>query len=469
MDTTNWTAEDFWQYWIETEDILSMCIYEFNLEPHEYPTPSQCLIMKKILFHGCRRLLLNCFTRFGKSHAMGILANLYVILNRNRRVNIIGPQWSQTYIIRKVAAKFLARSRTLKTVAHFSTQKEDGDVEASKKRQTFKNGCEIATLGVQGKGEQAMGEGGDLNIVDELALISPTTFRERVFRLLGDNPEESIMVGLFNPWGTDNIAADLWENPRWEQFHIDWRQGIKEGRITQDYVDEQKELLTNIEFCVLFDSKFPKQTIDTIVTAAKVREAMKRNIKLRGKPDIEIGVDVARFGNDKTVIACRIGYKLWHIEKHSKEDTMQTAGRISKLVRQFVDEGYEVRVSIDDTGIGGGVTDRLTELHSHEAEIAPIINGSSAFNSERFFNRITELWFWVGKNIDKLDLCEDADLVFELSKRHYKLRSDGKKLWIEDKETFKKRIGKSPDVADAVANAYSSFSECGGNTMGGFA
>lgn len=457
MDTSNWTEKDFISHWIKTKDILSFCIYEFDLKPHEYPTPTQCKIMKKILFDGCRRLLLNCHTRFGKSRTLGMLTNLYIIFNRDKKVNIIAPQWSQTYIIRKEAAKFLERSRTLKDIAHWTKTSEEGTAttEASKKRQTFKNGCEINTLGVQGDAKGAMGEGGDFNIVDELGLMAPATFREKVFRLLGDNPETSIMVAAFNPWGSDNIAADLWNNPNWERIHVDWRQGIKEGRLTEEYVQEQKDILTDIEFEVLFESKFPKTALDVILLPEQIRESIDRDITLTGNLKIEIGVDVARFGKDKTVIACRIGYKCWYLEKYSKEDTMTTAGRVSRLIRKYVDEGYPVIVNIDDTGLGGGVTDRLKEMHDHEAEINGIVNGSKP-NNERYFNKITELWMWIKENIDIIELPNDPEVISDFSKRKYKLHSDGKQIRLESKDDMKKRGLKSPDVADAIANCFAS-------------
>ena len=468
MNTKDWTSKDFWKHWIETKDVLSICIYEFNLKEKEYPTPTQCKIMRKILFDGCKRLLLNCHTRFGKSHAMGMLANLYIIFNVDKKVNIIGPQWSQTYIIRKVASKFLIRSRTLKDVAHFSSRTEEGDAETSKRRQTFKNGCEINTLGVQGKGNSAMGEGGDLNIVDEMALIDKTTFDEKVFRLLGDDPENSIMVGLFNPWGTDNIAADLWKNPRWDKIHVDWRQGIKEGRITQDYVDEQRETIPQIAFEVLFESRFPKTSVDTILTQEQVQIMFDKDVMIRGNQPVEIGVDVARFGKDLTVIACRRGMKLFHIEKHGKEDTMQTSGRVSKLALEFSRQGFEVIVSIDDTGLGGGVTDRLNELYGDEYEIIPVINGSTKTMNDIYYNKITELWMWFKENYELVDLPKDSDIMSELTKRRFKFKSNGKQIIMESKDEMKKRIGKSPDTMDAVANAFASETTNLNQTPGGF-
>ena len=456
MDISNWQPDDFWRHWIKTEDIISICKYEFDLKDNELPTPTQCEIMREVLFRGTKRLLLLMPTRYGKSHAMGMLVNLYIIFNQDKKVNIIAPQWSQTYIIRKVAAKFLQRSRTLKTIAHFSTTKEEGTgtTEASKKRQTFKNGCELNTLGVAGKGEGAMGEGGDLNIVDEMALIDPVVYRERVHRLLGDDPANSIMIGLANPWGSDNIAKDFSTNPRWKVMHVDWKQAILDGRLTQDFADEQRELLTDMEWEVLYEAKFPKNSNDTILTPEQVSATFKREHTIRGNPPIEIGVDVARFGKDSTVICCRRAMEVFHMESHNKEDTMQTTGRIGDLIDDFTRQGFQVIINVDDTGLGGGVTDRLKEVwEEDDVEINAIINNAVASN-ERYKNKITELWFWIAENIELLKFPEDNRIVSDFSKRKYKISSNGKQLQLESKDDMKKRGLKSPDFADAIANAF---------------
>ena len=269
------------------------------------------------------------------------------------------------------------------------------------------------------------------------------------------------MIGLCNPWGSDNIAKDFSTNPRWKVMHVCWRTAIKEGRLTKDFVDEQRELLTPIEFEVLYEASFPKNTNDTILNPEQVFATFSRKYSIKGNPHIEIGVDVARFGKDKTVICCRRAMELFHIESHGKEDTMQTSGRIGDLIDTFSKQGFQVIVNVDDTGLGGGVTDRLREVwEDEEVEINAIINNSVASN-DRYKNKITELWFWIAENIDLLKFPEDSRIVDDFSKRKYKISSDGKKLQLESKDDMKKRGLKSPDFADAIANAFATETGAG--------
>jgi len=469
MEVEQLSEIDIWQHWIETEDIASIETYLYS-DSDIRLNEKQCDMIADIIFRGWTRVLWNTFTRFGKSLTASRLIGIYIYLNMNKIVNVIGPQKSQAMIIMNYFIKDAFENSPILRELFILTGSRDEKIgkETSKSKYTLRNGCVVRAFGVHGEGKGAMGEGGDLNISDELGLIEPATYRTKVQRLLGDNYESSINLGLFNPWSRDTQAADLWFSGRYKCVHVGWREGITLGRISQEYVDEQKETLTETEFMVLYESIFPKNTIDTIIPEEKLQAALVRKLKIHGRPHIEIGVDVARFGKDETVIAARIGMKCWYLKRYNKEDTMQTAGRVSTLIRKFIDEGYEVIVNIDDTGLGGGVTDRLRELHDDEAEINGIINNSKS-NNPRYANRITELWFWLRDNIDLISLPKDSRLVKDFSKRKYKVHSD-RSLILESKDDMKKRGLRSPDVADAIANAFASETEGNWDSpIGGFA
>lgn len=99
---------------------------------------------------------------------------------------------------------------------------------------------------------------------------------------------------------------------------------------------------------------------------------------------MHIGVDVARFGDDETVIAPRIGNKGFPLHIYNKQDTMVTAGWVINIARKMMKERQElikVKIKVDDDGVGGGVTDRLNEVVREEDlpfEIIPVRNGSKA-------------------------------------------------------------------------------------------
>ena len=449
------TAKQIIEGWIRSKNVHALSRYYFRLEPDEFLKPGQIRIIKKIVFEGAKRLLISAFTRYGKSHAVAIAIALYIILNRDKKINLIGPTVEQTGIIRRVFNKYAQRSHHLMRL--LSTDDKDAmDKEHSKKRIVFANGCILTTIGVNGEGKSAMGEGGDLNVVDEMGLINPDTYKEKVHRMLGDDPENSQMIGLFNPWPGDNVARELWYTKGWQKIQIDWKRGIEEGRITQELVDEARDLIDEVSFIVLYDSEFPKITDDCILTPEQVSESFERAVGVT-TTQIDIGCDVARFGSDQTTIGVRRGMDLFHMEEHSKESTMQTTGRIVVFIDYYLKIGLRVIVSIDDDGLGGGVTDRLNELycHRHDVYINPICNGGNAEEPEKFFNRVTECWLWIKDNIDEIRLLENNRLLKEFTTRRYSYMSDGRRQ-LESKKVYKKRTGKSPDMADMVSYCFAS-------------
>jgi phage terminase large subunit len=115
---------------------------------------------------------------------------------------------------------------------------------------------------------------------------------------------------------------------------------------------------------------------------------------------LTIGCDVARFGDDKTSMYAGIGSKVVGQHHHYKKDTMVTAGWVLNLAREVLEEYPEViqvRIRIDDSGVGGGVTDRLNEIFAEEGlpyEIIPINNGASSLD-EHYGNLGTEMWAFI--------------------------------------------------------------------------
>ena len=178
-----------------------------------------------------------------------------------------------------------------------------------------------------------------------------------------------------------------------------------------------------------------------------------------GDNPVEIGCDVARYGDDFTCIHVRRGPVSLHHEAHNGWSTVQTAGRLKELAREFGrDAGMtpqSVVVKIDDDGVGGGVVDQAGDY-----SFTPISAASVAFDTEKYPNRRSELWFATAEraNEDNLSLIHlSAEVRHELRRQAmaptWKLDSNGRRV-IEDKDTTKKRIKRSPDDMDALNLAY---------------
>jgi len=140
---------------------------------------------------------------------------------------------------------------------------------------------------------------------------------------------------------------------------------------------------------------------------------------------------------------------------------MDTVGRILEHADEHHINAEDIY--IDDTGLGGGVTDRLCE-QGHI--VTPVIFGSSADEKERFSNKRTEL-YWRMRAALKPDAVEPLyipkefkDVAKETTWARYKPKSD-RVIQLEPKEAIKKRHKRSPDLADALAltfeDAYNQF------------
>lgn len=161
---------------------------------------------------------------------------------------------------------------------------------------------------------------------------------------------------------------------------------------------------------------------------------------------MEAGVDVARFGDDSTQMYRRKGHKVVDHRQYNKQDTVFVA----QMVVDFTDGDGAVLKKIDDTGVGGGVTDNLNHL-GFERSTIPINFNNKAEDEDKYANAISEMWFTAAKLIREHRIACKADngLKAELINRKMKpLDSKGRRV-VESKEDYKKRGFRSPDKADA--------------------
>ncbi len=198
--------------------------------------------------------------------------------------------------------------------------------------------------------------------------------------------------------------------------------------------------------------RFPEEGTDTLISLALVTAAMERELRPRpGDPSV-LGVDVARFGDDKSTIYHRHGPVVRRRLRIAKLDTMALTGHV---VQELAATKATV-ANVDVVGVGSGVVDRLRELGHNVAEVNA---GLPAQDPERFVNARAE-WFWALREravAGDLDLDQDEELAAQLSSIKYFVDSRGR-IGIERKEDAKKRGLHSPDDADAVAYAFANLS-----------
>ena len=163
---------------------------------------------------------------------------------------------------------------------------------------------------------------------------------------------------------------------------------------------------------------------------------------------VYIGVDVARFGFDKSAICVRQGERVLSVRSFERMDTMRL---VYEVLGTVADTGATA-VFVDEGGVGGGVVDRLRELG---APVYGVHFGGAAQRPKRFFNRRSEI-FWELRRLFDLEAIavpRDEELAGQLLGLRYDLSSSGQ-VRLEGKREMRKRGMPSPDKADALALAF---------------
>ena len=207
--------------------------------------------------------------------------------------------------------------------------------------------------------------------------------------------------------------------------------------------------------------EFPKAEPDGLIPLELIEKAMMKELDVDYNAMLTIGADIARFGDDETVIVPRIAGKVLGIFHYTKQDTTTTAGKIINLTTGFMKDYNKpfASIRVDDDGVGGGVTDMLNQTiyeRKLNIEVIGCHNGSSANDKEHYANWATEQWCGLKERLidGDIELPRDDELSAQLSTRKYAINSRGQ-IILEDKKTYKKRIRRSPDRADALILAFS--------------
>ncbi len=165
-----------------------------------------------------------------------------------------------------------------------------------------------------------------------------------------------------------------------------------------------------------------------------------------------VGVDPARFGDDKTAICRRRGRQAYKIVTYAKLSTVQVANIVTSIIR----DERPLRVNIDVGGLGAGVVDILWDRGFNDT-VRPVNFGSEAQDKERFGNRRAEMWSRVNEWLNgelPVSVTDPEGLLMSDLTAPEKKYDHLSRLLLEKKEDIKKRLGRSTDVGDALALTF---------------
>jgi phage terminase large subunit len=187
-----------------------------------------------------------------------------------------------------------------------------------------------------------------------------------------------------------------------------------------------------------------------LISAKDVRNAQTQKILTSTSPLI-IGVDIARFGDDKTVLCYRKGRYCFKLKEYSKVDTVELANILTAIIK----EETPARIFLDMGNTGAGVYDILKD-RGFSKVVRGINFGGKAINNDRYFNKRAEMWAeaneWL-KSEQPVQLVNDDELLDDLCSVNKMYDSSGR-LQLESKDKVKERIGRSPDKADAFVLTF---------------
>lgn len=211
------------------------------------------------------------------------------------------------------------------------------------------------------------------------------------------------------------------------------------------------------------DGDFPKQEDDVLISLELTEPCTLRDPR-PGEGLRRLGVDVARFGSDRTVLILRQGSVVEQLKVYAKQDTMETVGCIVAVL-----DAWQVEeIDVDVIGLGAGVYDRLAELKRQGLLKAPVVAVNVAEKAPPVDHptdakpRLLRDFLWLEMATWLRDeapvFCAPdatgcADLAGELASVGYKLDSQGCVV-VEDKDHMRKRLGLSPDLADSLACTF---------------
>lgn len=425
-------------------------------------SPTQCDIFASIAMRLHPRIHCMTFTRFGKSRTTALAVLTRASTYPEKWAIVAGNKEKAKIIMGYINAHIFDNEFT---ATRFRMDK--GDSAEAIRRNRNKNHISF-DVGNNLIGEificsakEALGFGSKNVIEDESALIDNND-HALVMRMLGDDAEDNFLFKIGNPFNRNHFL-DSYNDPTYHKIIVDAEKGIEEGRINRKTIDEMKQYSF---FDVLYSCKFPTaESVDSegwsyLLTEEDIKKAQARWATAEKHGVKKLGNDIARGGRNFNVWCLRGENYATYLKKNHESNLMSVAGENISLSQQHrIPDG---NVFLDDTGVGGGVTDKMIEEGYHPVAVQL---GAKATEMEMRFNPKTKkdelmpvyvnmraqlyagkrgVQHWV-KYVGALDPDQDWS---ELTRIRYKKNGQGL-IVIESKDDMRGRGEESPDDADA--------------------
>lgn len=390
-----------------------------------------------------KRAVLVCHRRFGKT--IGCINELIKKAIQNRilmpRYAYIAPYKNQA---KKIAWEWL--KHFTKTIPGRKTNDTELFVELPT-RHKGDPGARIYIIGAD-KPDNLRGDYLDGVILDEYAQIKPSMFGEIIAPMLVDRKGFAYFIGT--PKGQNQFYERYLQSRKDDRYFSCLYRVDESNVLTKEEIDGLAADMTPDQirqelYCDFTASASNIVMPIDLVSAAAQRELTESDVY--GMPII-LALDVARFGDDDSVLTRRQG--LWTAKQQRWHglNTMELAARMAAEIRQW----KPALVIIDGGAMGPGVIDRLRQLGFRN--IVEINFEQRAMNPERYANARAEMYFLAKEYLQAGGaIPDDSELKTELTVTEYSFTATGK-IKLMPKDKIKEMTGSSPDGADSFALTF---------------
>tara|TARA_S200002703_G_scaffold160089_1_gene176881 strand:+ start:4723 stop:6105 length:1383 start_codon:yes stop_codon:yes gene_type:complete len=291
----------------------------------------------------------------------------------------------------------------------------------------------------------------DFGVLDEVAQMKPEVWFEVIRPALADRLGGALFIGTVK--GVDLFSQIYHQGLERMADGADWFVGLwtcyETDALSPEEIEEMRESMSEQAFAREMLCDFSAQGDDQLISLNDVHLSAARTYTAAdiAAAPVVLGVDGARFGNDRSVIVRRQGLQMFEPIVMRNLDNMQLAARVSQEIEQH----HPAAVFID--AADAGVIDRLRQLHY---QITEVPFGGKASKEELYINKRTEIWFrtrdWLqagGAIVNNLALKQ------ELATPVYMFDAKGR-FKLESKDDIRERLpdAGSPDIGDGLALTF---------------
>ena len=288
-------------------------------------------------------------------------------------------------------------------------------------------------------------------IIDEASGVANNIFEVIDGSLTG---EDYLRIMPANPTRTEGYFYDAFHKNR-ALWKVHTFNAERSRNVTKESI-ERKRIQYGYDsdaYRVRVLGQFPRSSSNSVIPLYIIEEALARTAETCNRVGAEVwGVDYADMGDDRTYLAKRVGNDFYDPIECSVEGSHRQVATADWIAFQYNKADRKPKaIFVDAIGEGSGLVSILRQDHYSHMPVIPVKGSSSAIESEIYFNKRSELFFRLKGLLEDEGRMQDNDaLIGELSAQKFKI-SMGGKLQLVSKEDIKEELGRSPDMADAMA------------------